>query len=212
MIALAEDDQEADSYTGEPAKSVQIVLYQTRGGAFFLHTYTETRRRNAEGEWRDIVRNEFEPLTHSEARHWVAGGGGHQVEIRNDVFGEPPEAAAEESPGATLYIRVPVSLKDKIEAAAGEEKLSINSLAMRCMESCLASRKANDLEQSREALIATAIKWADSKGAEAMAAKQDELIRAIANYVIARVDGGHETPPEIKALVDRSVRLGPSAR
>jgi hypothetical protein len=30
-----------------------------------------------------------------------------QVEILNDVFGEAPEATAEERSGATLYIHVP---------------------------------------------------------------------------------------------------------
>jgi predicted HicB family RNase H-like nuclease len=141
MIARAEEDHEFNSYTGEAAKSLQVVLYQTRGGAFFLHTYTETSRQNAEGEWRDIVRNEFDPMTASEARHWITNSR-HQVEVLNDVFGEPPEAAAEESPGKTIYLRVPASLKDQIEAAAETEKLSVNSWAMRCMESCLANRNA----------------------------------------------------------------------
>ena len=39
------------------------------------------------------------------------------------VLEEPPEAEAEEAPGATIYIRVPVSLKSQIEAAAREAKL-----------------------------------------------------------------------------------------
>ncbi len=139
LIAQATDDQE--TITGELAKSLELRLYQTRGGAFFLHIHTETSRRNSEGGFRDIVRNEFEPLTASEARHWVTDSG-YQVEVLNDASGEPPEAAAEETPGATLYIRLPASLKDQIEAAAGNEKLSVNSWAMRCLERCIAIRNA----------------------------------------------------------------------
>ncbi len=140
LIAQAEDDQDFNRYTGDPARSRLLQLYQTRGGAFFLYIYTETMRQNAEGEFRDIVHQDFEPLTESEARHWVTDGRGFQVEILNDVFGEPPEAEAEEIPGATLYVRLPASLKDRIEAASTEEKLSANAWAMRCMEQCLKRR------------------------------------------------------------------------
>jgi predicted HicB family RNase H-like nuclease len=139
LIAKADDDTELDKYSGEPAKSLELRLYQTRGGAFFLHMHTETSRANSEGEWRDIVRDEFEPLTASEAQHWVAKSG-YQVEVLNDVFGEPPEAAAEAQPGATLYVRVPASLKEQIEAAAEMEKVSVNAWMMRCAEFCIVSR------------------------------------------------------------------------
>jgi hypothetical protein len=55
--------------------------------------------------------------------------------------GEPPEAEAEETPGATLYIRVPAALKERVEAAASEDELSAKAWVMRCMESCLAHRR-----------------------------------------------------------------------
>jgi hypothetical protein len=142
LIAHAEDDEEFNNYTGEPAKNRELWLYQTRGGAFFLHIHIETSRRNSEGEFRDIVRDEFEPMTTSEARHWVTSSG-FQIELLNDAFGEPPEAAAEETPGATLYIRVPSSLKDRIEVAATEDALSVNAFMMRCAESCLANRSTS---------------------------------------------------------------------
>jgi predicted HicB family RNase H-like nuclease len=141
LIARAEEDRDFNQYSNEPAVSLEIGLYQTRGGAFFLHTSTETSRQNAEGEWRDVVRNEFEPLTASEARHWIANSQ-YQVEVITDVFGEPPEAAVEDTAGATLYIRIPASLKEQIETTAETEKLSVNSWVMRCMESCLVSRKS----------------------------------------------------------------------
>ncbi len=140
MIARA-DGEETD-LDDVRIKGITLWLYQTRGGAFFLHINTEINRRNFEGELRVVARDEFEPLTASEAREWIVNSG-YQVEILNDVFGEPPEAVAEEAPGATIYLRVPAALKAQLEAAANEDKLSLNALAMRCLETCMAARKAN---------------------------------------------------------------------
>ena len=89
-----------------------------------------------------MVRNEFEALTASEAQHWALSGS-HQVELLDEaVFGEPPEAEAEDVPGATLYIRVPATLKAQLDNAAAADKLSLNAWMMRCAENCLASRRA----------------------------------------------------------------------
>jgi predicted HicB family RNase H-like nuclease len=52
---------------------------------------------------------------------------------------EPPEATAEPDQGATLYVRVPASLKARIDGAAREVGLSANSWAMRCLERCMGS-------------------------------------------------------------------------
>jgi predicted HicB family RNase H-like nuclease len=143
LIAMAEVDHGANPYASEPAKNERMWLYQTRGGAFFLHTCTETYRRNNEGKFRAVTRDEFEPLSTSEAQHWVTGSRSRQVEIMNEkVFGEPPEAEAEETLSATLYTRMPASLKQQIETAAAEDKLSANAWVIRCTESCLANRKA----------------------------------------------------------------------
>lgn len=108
-------------------------LYQTRGGAFFVHTQTETERQNFHGDWEPVTRNEFDPLTREEAHNWIMEG---NVELLNDVFGEPPEAAEEAAPGATLYIRVPSSLKDRIETLAKNDGVSLNAWTMRCVERC----------------------------------------------------------------------------
>ena len=114
------------------------TLYQTRGGAFFAVHVWEVPDSN------DIPRSKvyFEAMSRDELQRMVERGDNLTI-LNSGILEEPPEAEAEEAPGATLYIRVPTSLKDKIEAAAGDEKLSINAWAMRCMESCLASRQSS---------------------------------------------------------------------
>jgi predicted HicB family RNase H-like nuclease len=112
-----------------------LTLYQTRGGAFFVHIDTTTMRFSPrDQEWQDDQRHVFEAMTREQAHAWVMDG---QVELLNDVFGEPPEAAEEAAPGATIYLRIPASLKDQIETAANGDKLSVNAWTMRCIEQCL---------------------------------------------------------------------------
>jgi hypothetical protein len=139
VVATAEWTDEA--WGGNPEEEHKGTLYQTRGGAFFLHVHTEwevLNRRTEEVEARS--RDTFEPMTAAAAQKWVMAG---EVELVNDAFGEPPEAVAEEAPGATVYVRVPTSLKDRMEEAASDDKLSVNAWAMRCWETCLATRAAS---------------------------------------------------------------------
>lgn len=120
-----------------PEETKDYILYQTRGGAFFIRIHTETTRKNLRTEeWDAVIREEFEPMTREQAEKWILEG---EVELLNDVFGEPPEAAAEATPSATIYLRVPLALKAQIEAAAKEDELSVNSWAMRCVERCTRS-------------------------------------------------------------------------
>jgi HicB family len=65
--------------------------------------------------------------------------------LNDGILDEPPEAAAEESPGSTLYIRVPTSLKNRIEALAKEADLSLNAWTMRCVERCAEMDRVGDL-------------------------------------------------------------------
>jgi hypothetical protein len=39
------------------------------------------------------------------------------VEVFHNPFGEPPEAEAEDQPAATIYVRVPPSLKRRVDEA-----------------------------------------------------------------------------------------------
>src|SRR5262245_9753533 len=80
------------------------MLYQTRGGDFFLHKEKTTSEWDeSEREDRLRVRNEFVPLSPETANKWLLDG---DVEVFNNPFDDPPEATAEAEPGATIYIRV----------------------------------------------------------------------------------------------------------
>ena len=84
--------------------------------------------------------DKFVPLSPEQAEKWIMTG---EVEVFHNPFGEPPEAVAEAEPGATIYLRLPLSLKKQVEDAAQKDELSVNAWAMRCMEACLAAaRKA----------------------------------------------------------------------
>ena len=114
-------------------------LYQTRGGAFFVHENLEGGYRDPEAdEWRTKVSDAFTAKTHEEAAAWLHET--NNVEIFSDVLGEPPEATAEQEKGATIYIRVPASLKARVDRAALDQKLSSNAWAMRCIENCLSAK------------------------------------------------------------------------
>ena len=114
------------------------ALYQTRGGAFFVHEFWTKEiwiERLSQTEERDY--NEFIPLSATEAQAWIMEG---EVEVFANPFEDPPEAAAESEPGATIFIRVPASLKQRVDKAAEVAKLSGNAWAMKCVERCLDPR------------------------------------------------------------------------
>ena len=114
---------------------VSSVLYQTRGGAYFLdHAVTQSRWNEAEREHQTKVVHEFEPMSPDEAQTWILDG---DVEIFHNPFGDPTEAEAEPEAGATIYIRLPASLKKAVDDAARGAGLSANVWAMRCLEQCL---------------------------------------------------------------------------
>ena len=73
-------------------------------------------------------------MSAEEAEKWTLTG---QVEIFGTPFDEPPEAEAEAEPSATIYVRVPTVLKQRVDQAAAEAKLSVNAWAMKCMERCI---------------------------------------------------------------------------
>jgi predicted HicB family RNase H-like nuclease len=119
------------------------VLYQTRGGAFFVDYETVKQvwnQRNEQHEER--IEHTFEPMSQEEAHKWMLEG---DVEIFNNPFEDPPEAASEGEAGATLYLRVPASLKRRVDDAAKFESLSGNAWMMRCLERCLEDVAAKQL-------------------------------------------------------------------
>ncbi len=65
-------------------------LYQTRGGAFFVHEHLEgTYHDQAEGEWRTKKLDAFTPNTHEEATAWLNET--DNVEIFSDALGNRPK-------------------------------------------------------------------------------------------------------------------------
>lgn len=143
LIARAETNFISHSDERQGAHT-EVKVYQTRGGAFFLYTFSEAPRKDRNGnEQLVVVDNVFEPMTREEVEEWVKNEGyyNYHIELLSPTFGEPPEAAGEAVPAASLYIRVPTSLKVRIEEAAEADKLSVNAWAMRCMEACLARNK-----------------------------------------------------------------------
>jgi hypothetical protein len=122
---------------------VEGTLYQTRGGAFFVDEETTRSIWNErEREHETKVVNSFIPMSAEQAHKWMMEG---EVEIFSNPFEDPPEAAAENDPGATIYMRVPASLKKRVEEAAGASKLSGNVWAMRCVERCLEEKSLKPL-------------------------------------------------------------------
>jgi len=101
-------------------------LYVTRGGAFFILNF------DPKTDDEDI-----RPVTKEEAEEW-ASGKIMPVELSNtEIFAEPPEAAEDEDPEGTIYLRVPLPLKRQIEDVASAADQSVNAWAMRCLEQCL---------------------------------------------------------------------------
>jgi len=111
------------------------TLYQTRGGAFFLHRQTVGQVWNEETRSKEVqTTHSFQPQSPEDAHKWIMTG---EVEVFRNPFDDPPEATTEADPGATLYIRVPASLKRAVDDAAKSEDVSGNVWSMRCVERCL---------------------------------------------------------------------------
>ena len=116
-------------------KETVEVLYQTRGGAFFVYEETTTwpwdERAQMHGE--RVVGDNY-PVSPDEARKWMMR---NDIEIFHNPFDYLPNEAAKSEAGATIYIRVPASLKKRVDNAAREADLSTNVWVMRCIEQCL---------------------------------------------------------------------------
>lgn len=118
----------------------ESVLYQTRGGAFFVHTHEVLTYQDRKGEWQDRETNEVTAMTREEAHAWVMEG---DVELLSDVFGEPPEASGEAvTSEATIYTRLHTSLKERVEACAEADGISVNAYVIRSLEMSCATTRA----------------------------------------------------------------------
>jgi predicted transport protein len=71
-------------------------------------------------------------MTAEQAQDWLHEG---DIELLHNPFGDPPEATAEWA--ATIILRLPTSLKQRIDKAADKARLSRNAYIMKCQEYCL---------------------------------------------------------------------------
>jgi hypothetical protein len=109
----------------------EATVYVTAGGAFFV-----VHEWEVDGKPKVY----FEETTRERIATLLAGSKRHvdNIEVIDEkVLEPPPEAAAETESSATVYVRVPASLKRRVDESAAEAKLSGNAYMLRCMESCL---------------------------------------------------------------------------
>lgn len=105
------------------------LLYQTRHGAFFRHYGGLTNQRDDY----EVLK----PTTPEEAKAWLES---HDfVDEIEALFGEQPEAGEAES---RITVRIPDSLKTRIEGLAAANKQSMNAWIMRCLETCADAQAA----------------------------------------------------------------------
>lgn len=105
-------------------------LYQTRHGAYFLY-YGDER-------WDDY--QDIKPLSPAEAQAWMEKHA--SVELIEQHFGEMPEAGDAES---RFTLRMPDSLKQRIDSAAKINNQSTNAWIVRALE-----KAANEQMQGEE--------------------------------------------------------------
>jgi len=111
------------------------VLYQTRGGAFFV--WEETTRQTWDERHQlhgEQVSGENYPVSPDQALEWMIREG---VQVFHNPFENSPSEKAKSDAGATIYVRVPASLKKRVDDAARAANLSSNAWVMRCIEQCL---------------------------------------------------------------------------
>lgn len=105
-----------------PFEQVEI-LYQTRHGALFLVTICDDPE--------DV--DKLTPLAPSEAQKWLEEN--NCVEIIEKLFGEMPEAGESES---RITLRMPDTLKNKIELMAQKNGQSMNAWIVKKLEQAIA--------------------------------------------------------------------------
>ena len=136
---IAQWYRENTDYNNVRTGDTTATLYQTHGGAFFL--VVEKLKEQWNEREQEIVERTYTsctPLTRDKAQAWILNG---DVEVFSNPFGDPPEAEADEEQATdTVYVRVPPALKKQLEAAAKAENVSLNVLALRCFERCMADR------------------------------------------------------------------------
>jgi hypothetical protein len=131
--------EEEDTGTRKERQTRQ-VLHQTRGGAFFLVTsqHWTDDNHNSPNYREERSHIAFETMSPDKAAGWVMG---QNVEILDEtVFAPPPEAEVEETPAATIFVRLPTSLKAKVETNAKQAGKSMNAWVVAQLEAATSLR------------------------------------------------------------------------
>lgn len=100
-----------------------VTMYQTRKGAFFYHFQNYERSEGHLDDWG------YDPKEFVET-------------IATEVFFNPflPEAE-DKGASTTLFLRIPVGLKSRVETAAKDAGQSANAWVLRALEDVLAVNK-----------------------------------------------------------------------
>ena len=115
-------------YENQNGCDVEATVYLNNGGAFFVLHHWEVGKD-------ELARSKtyMEAMTREEIEKLVKDQDNFQI-IDDEALQPPPEAEAESEPGATIYLRVPASLKKRVEEAAERQNSSTNAWTMRCIE------------------------------------------------------------------------------
>ena len=150
------------SYRDDSSAAVtESVLYQTRTGVYFQVEETTTQYRDRRGEVQTRTEYDWHVVGDAnKARDWCEEYG---LTITRDIEDMPDEPELGEKM-ATIYVRLPPSLKDAITARAEAKKVSTNVFALRCLEECEArqrgpSRFWNDIGALEQVTVDPATVW-----------------------------------------------------
>jgi hypothetical protein len=164
------------------------ALYQTKGGAFFLHfementIWNETTRKNE-----TVKEPAFRPIGPGHAKVWLAVKG---VEVFHNPFNDKRSNATERELGGTLAVRVPGTLKRAVEQAAKKSGISGNAWTMRCIE-----RGVRDDEMTRLlGTIAFSLQYLDDNDQRL---KRSDRIRIVRATVEALEAGWNRRFPDV---------------
>jgi predicted HicB family RNase H-like nuclease len=115
---------------------IEGKLYQTRGGAFFIHEEVDVSGLDAFSDWdAGYTKTRFRKCSDKDARKWINTG---EVEVFLNPF---EDKVSEEETEGTVYVRMPANLKRRIEDLAESAGLSANAWAIRCFEQCANSQR-----------------------------------------------------------------------
>jgi hypothetical protein len=128
---------EADHYNQRMNRRSEIEtwIYRTEAGAFF-QVLDETIIDLMAESMPPISRIAVQPLSRTELDRLIANSGFDIEIIDETLLPPPPEAGAEddEAATATMYLRLPPSLKARCEAAARKGQQSANLWARQALE------------------------------------------------------------------------------